>query len=97
MKRVVLALGLIRLLVGSALAAEPIVGVAHGGTGGHDAASARAGIGAAASGANSDITSLSGLTSLTLSGLPACTPGSAVAPVLAGQAFICNGMILIAQ
>ena len=36
--------------------------VANGGTGGNTQATARAGIGAAASGANSDITSLSGLT-----------------------------------
>ena len=38
------------------------VAVANGGTGGTDAATARANVGAAAAGANSDITSLSGLT-----------------------------------
>lgn len=48
-----------------ALAASNLMqDVAHGGTGGHDAPSARAGIGAAALGANSDITSLLGLTGL---------------------------------
>jgi hypothetical protein len=39
-----------------------VVGLANGGTGGTTSATARAGIQAAASGANSDITSLSGLT-----------------------------------
>jgi hypothetical protein len=38
------------------------LGVAYGGTGGTTAATARTGLGAAASGANSDITSLTGLT-----------------------------------
>jgi hypothetical protein len=38
------------------------MGLASGGTGGNTAATARAGLGAAASGANSDITSLTGLT-----------------------------------
>ena len=58
------------LAVALALSAQPALpqggarhlGVSDGGTGGTDAASARAGIGAAASGPNSDITSLSGLT-----------------------------------
>ena len=43
-------------------AVESVVPVAKGGTGGTTAASARSGISAAQSGANSDITSLSGLT-----------------------------------
>lgn len=31
------------------------------------------------------------------SALPACTPGSTVAPVPAGQPFVCSGLVLIAQ
>ena len=45
-----------------AASTENIVPVAKGGTGGIDQASARSGLGAAKSGANSDITSLAGLT-----------------------------------
>lgn len=47
----------------SSLTSSTAIPIASGGTGGTTQASARTGLGAAASGANSDITSLSGLTS----------------------------------
>lgn len=45
-----------------------VLGVAEGGTGAANAATARGNLGAAASGVNTDITSLSALTSLTVGG-----------------------------
>lgn len=51
-------------LNGSAIASG-IVGVSYGGTGAANASGARINLGAAASGANSDITSLTGLTAIT--------------------------------
>lgn len=61
-----------------------------------NSATARANLGAAASGANGDITSLANLPSI-LGLLPSCTQGSSIAPVAAGQAFQCAGIIMIAQ
>lgn len=78
-----------------------VLGIAQGGTGAASASAARTNLGAAQSGANSDITSLSALTSLTVgggtplkkleSGTVSIDPGSIAAITRGSQTFTLTG------
>ena len=75
------------LQLNQAAAVSGSLGVANGGTGGTTQATARSGIGAAASGANSDITSLAGLTTPLTVG----QGGSGAATFTANNVLLGNG------
>lgn len=75
-------------LTGNATNVSGTVAIAHGGTGAVTAGAARTGLGAAASGANSDITSLTGLTtalSVAQGGTGGTTQATARAGIAAAQ------------